>query len=800
MFTIVQKVITPLYRITGISQNQYNTFKNPIFILLSIVSIVLIGFAYANHFSNAFQFDDSHTIENNGAIQEIRPYTFFTDATTFSTLPANQTYRPYTVLENAIDYKIANGLNPVIFHIHIFITFILLCIVICVMIKNLLDHIDFSNYNPFWALSIALIFGTLCANAETVNYIIQRAEITAALFVIIGLTAFIHGGGWRKTLAYLIFPCIGFFAKEMALVFAPLLLLYILIFEEQTDLLHWYKKEQFKKCIRGLRKAFPAFLISILFYGIHTAMRPDSLALSHLSRYNYLITQPMVICHYILTYFIPYNLSADTDWAAYTSVLDYRVLLGILCIGILVYAALKASKHKETRLFSFGVLWFLIALLPTSSFIPLSEVLNDHRAFTPYIGLTIAFIFGTKYIIEKHLPSLLAQSKFRILLFVVFATFIGGNIYGIRQRNKVWRSELSLWKDTTIKSPKNARALMNYGIALMAKGEYSTAEKYYKKGIKISPNYTVLYINMGILKNAINKPTEAENNFKKALNLNTSSYAAWYHYGNFLNDQKRYLEAKNAFSKVIALSPNHIASLLSLLQIHHTLEDWKALRDLTTDAIQKFPNHTKVQQYITIAAQQKSKIVILEEDAKKNPTAEKYLGLSLNYFQNGNFNQTIDAARRALSLKKDYPEAYNNIGIAQFHLGNYNKAIESYEKALKIKPEYQLAKNNLAHAIAVRNSKTSETQNTAFLKTADDFLNYSLRCYNNKKYLECINAAKKSITIRPNANAYSNIGAAYNQLGEHELAIEACKQALKLDPNHRLAKGNLEHAYQLKNQ
>jgi len=37
----------------------------------------------------------------------------------------------------------------------------------------------------------------------------------------------------------------------------------------------------------------------------------------------------------------------------------------------------------------FGLLWYLIALLPTSLF-PLAEVMNDHRTFLPYIGFVIA--------------------------------------------------------------------------------------------------------------------------------------------------------------------------------------------------------------------------------------------------------------------------------------------------------------------------------------------------------------------------------------------------------------------------
>ena len=37
----------------------------------------------------------------------------------------------------------------------------------------------------------------------------------------------------------------------------------------------------------------------------------------------------------------------------------------------------------------------------------------------------------------------------------------------------------NLWYDGTIKSPNNGRGLMNYGLTLMARGDYDNAEDYF---------------------------------------------------------------------------------------------------------------------------------------------------------------------------------------------------------------------------------------------------------------------------------------------------------------------------------
>ena len=98
-------------------------------------------------------------------------------------------------------------------------------------------------------------------------------------------------------------------------------------------------------------------------------------------------------------------------------------------------------------------------------------------------------------------------------LFITF--FLTANAYGIYQRNKVWKDELSLWQDVTIKSPKNGRGHMNYGLALMADADYANAEIAFNKALEYAPNYSSIYTNLGILKNAIGDLESADKNFQK---------------------------------------------------------------------------------------------------------------------------------------------------------------------------------------------------------------------------------------------------------------------------------------------
>jgi len=759
--------------------------KASIFVLI-VVILVGLFLTYSNHFNNTFHFDDSHTIENNAAIKELTIGKFFKDGTTFSSLPSNQSYRPLTTTENAIDFAVTNSLNPKPFHIHIFIFYLLTCLVFGLFVYEL-------SKNKLLAIITASIFAFLTVNAETVNYIIQRAEITSALCILLGLYFYVKQGFFKRTHLYLVFPLIGFFSKEMTFVFSPLLFLYILVFEEDVHLLRFYKKQEFKGLLVSFKKAVPSILLTAAFLVFYAQMLPPTFSSGGLSKFEYFITQPWVVTHYMITYFFPFNLSADTDWVTFKTISDYRVILGFAIIVFLIWAALKMIKNERTKPIAFGLLWFFIALIPTSTIVPFSEVLNDHRTFIPYLGLTVATVFGIKYLLQKFNVNYKQNGSVKLILTVIIIGFIGANAYGVYQRNKVWETEESLWKDVTLKSPKNGRGMMNYGLALMAKSDYTNAEIYFNKAAKLNPTYTYIYINLGILKNATDDKIAAEQNFKYAIHLDPIQHNCWYYYGEFLFKEGRFLESTDCFKNVNQYSPSFLNTDYYLLQSYHQLSNWEALTNYSNTLLKNNPNHSLAKQYLEIAKNKTSINDVLELEISKNPSAEKYLDLSLKHYNNEEFKKCISAAKNALKLNPNYTAAYNNIGMAYFELLDYENSIKAFNKALELEPNNKLAKNNLA--ISNSQKHIFKALNTAQEKS-DFYLNLSLEKYNKKQYKQCIKFAELSNELSPNPNALNNICTAYNQLGNYTKAIEACNKALKMNPNHEFAKGNLTYAIQ----
>ena len=71
---------------------------------------------------------------------------------------------------------------------------------------------------------------------------------------------------------------------------------------------------------------------------------------------------------------------------------------------------------------------------------------------------------------------------------------------------------------------------MNYGLTLMARGDYDNAEDYFIKAHKKSPNWYTIKINLAILYGAKGNKKEAEKYFNEAINLNSSAPDPEYYY------------------------------------------------------------------------------------------------------------------------------------------------------------------------------------------------------------------------------------------------------------------------------
>lgn len=719
-----------------------STLRQPLFLVAAAVVLLLTFFAYSNHFNNPFQFDDSHTIEYNMSIRDMSNLpSFFTDAATFSTNPANRAWRPGVTTLNAINTAMSGGVpKPFWFHVTIFSGFIVLGVLLFFMVLHLLRE-SFPAFNGLhWAaLGATGLFWLHTANAETINYIISRSDAGSTLMIVAGLLMFMRWEKARKNYLFVLPFVLGFLIKEPAVMAVPLLVVYLWLYGtgENTLRNNWVRLAVAMLCLVVM------FLISRVF-------TPPSWTSGGGSWHEYLFTQFFVIVHYFNTFFLPVNLSADTDWGLVSGPGDDRVMAGLFIIGVLLFVAWRCSKQKETRGITFGLLWFFLALAPTSSVMPFAEVLNDHRTYFPYIGLIIALVSAVVFLLHKYE----AHAKIATLRYGavgMFAALLLAHTWGTHHRCQVWSSAETLWKDATEKSPGNGRAWMNYGLALMGKGDIAGAEIQFAEALRLSPYYSYANINMAIVKQRQGNTVMADTLYERALRYAPNDAESYNNYAWHLYNTGRSERAAQLAEAGLKLSANH-----------------ESLNNL---------------------------YAILGKGSATALTPEALLTKSLGLYNSGDFRGCISAAQEAIRLRPDYSLAWNNVSAGYIKLGLFDSAITAGQRAVELDTANAQAKGNMTYAAQQKKLFADKVAAVQQKPTHDGWLQLSLDWFNAGNFDNSIAAAGQALKIDPNSfAAYNNICAANNRLRNWNAAISAGENAVKLKPDSELAKNNLAEA------
>lgn len=675
--------------------------RRDIVTIIALILYVGLIFTYSNHFKNDFHFDDYHTITGNPSIKSLDNIPkFFQDGSTFSALPSNQSYRPLTSVSLALDYWLAgNNFDPFYFHLSTFIWFLLQGVMLFFLFRIILNRAMQHQWNEYFALFATALFMFHPATAETVNYVIARSDLISTVAVLASLLIYINYQGLRKYQLHILPMIFGVLVKPPTLMYAPILFVYILLFEEKVGLTEVFNNQQNrKKLLNTIRACIPVFITFIILYWFQAKMTPASWQPGGFNRTLYIATQTAVTAQYFFNFFLPLGLSADTDWSLFQSVIDIRVFGGTLFILILLGIAFYTANKEKMRPIAFGIFWFFLALIPTAV-TPLAEVLNDHRVFFPFVGLAISVTWAIALFLQSKEEAISSKPLYQYSIIGLAATVVIVFALWTRTRNDVWKTEESLWYDVSIKSPGNGRGLMNYGVIKMGQGDYKTALEYYTRAVELYPRYGTLQTNMGIIKNAMGNAAEAEMHFKKGVEYDPGNPSSHYFYATFLNGKGRYAEAIDRLEQACNMSPCYIVARQMLMDIYNKIGNSNRLKEIAAQTLQCDPADPVAAKYIN-GSTNTNPVALTNTDSQ---SPEQLLALSQTLYQSGDYKKCIEVAEKAIKQKPNFPEAYNNICAAYNEMKQWDKAIEAGKKAVELSPNFTLAKNNLAWSIENKN-------------------------------------------------------------------------------------------------
>lgn len=617
-------------------------------ILASSAALILVIAAYANFFHNSFHFDDDHVIVQNPSIRSLANWPrFFTDAHTFSSLPTNATYRPLVTLSFALDYAARHSLDPVPFHI----TQLVLLLATALLLVIVYWHL-FGRSEVLLAVAAAAIFCVHTANTETMNFLSSRSELISALGFLGALAIFIHWPERRKQLLYLIPLAIGALAKAPVVVFAGVVVAWTHLIER-------------KRWVDSFKQAIPSFLTGIaLLVGLNRMNAPEWIAGGG-SRLAYLITQPYVWLHYARLAILPVGLTADTDLETLPHWYDTNALAGDLFVIVLCLVIARLARTRELAPVSFGLAWFAITLIPTSSIFPLAEVANEHRLFFPLMGIAPAAVWIAELIARR-------RPAWRRYVMAAIAIAALGLAYGTFVRNRVWRTEETLWRDVTEKSPRNGRGWMNLGLTHMEAARYHEAKAAFDRASQFTPNYNTLEINRGVVASALGNQAEAEQHLTRALTLRADRNSHFY-YGRWLLQHGRGPEAEPHLAAAAKLAPTWMPPRTLALQIAVARGDAPRTASLANEIRSIDPT---------------------EALDVRCTSYRSCFDLGWKATQEKHHPEAAMAYRAALRYSGS-ATAWNNIGWELQSLGYRAEAAEAYRAALALDPGFSRARGNL---------------------------------------------------------------------------------------------------------
>jgi hypothetical protein len=514
-----------------------------------VTLVVLAG--YLHTLAYPFQFDDLMNIQANEALR--RPFD----------LAANWRFRPSRVVVSlSLAWNAAvTGLTPQGLRIGNLLIHLLSALLVGWIGKELTRRLASSTRadKRAWqpspetvGLVSALLFAAHPLATQAVTYLIQRTTSLAALLELATIALYLrarHDGGMRFWAGAWACAVLAAFTKEMS-VALPVLIGLTEVLLRRAGVPGRARLAMFLP--------FPLVLPLVAWtarlpWGAGGELMPAVSQSENVSRIAYLMTQLVVIPRYLGLALWPRGQSLMHDVPLHARP-DLPVHAGLALLVALSLAAWWLRTRAP--LVTYGWAWFLIAILPESSLVPIADLMNEHRTYLPLAGL----VFGAATALATWCGG--GRGRWLVPAALVVALTAATHV-----RNRVWRDETALWSDVLRHAPGNALALNNLGLEYRKAGRFAESEAAFRGAIAAEPARPNAYLNLGTMLSLRGRHADAVAVLDSAAVAAPGEWRVFFTLGSATWLAGDTVAAARAYERAIVLAPGEPAPRAALAQM-----------------------------------------------------------------------------------------------------------------------------------------------------------------------------------------------------------------------------------------
>ena len=659
-------------------------FDPDLLCLLLLLAFALI--AYADSFDATFHYDDITRIVENDAIFDLanvgRIYSY-----------CKERFLTYFTL--ALNYKIGK-LDPTGYHIfNFFIHYLAALFLYFLFMETLktpaMSKVDLRCSKRLAAFFVAGIFLLHPLQTQAVTYIIQRAESMAGMFYLGSLFFYVRA---RMTIPR--FTAAGYyglmilcaagaaFSKETAVTLPVMIVAYELLFFDTT------LRELVRKKV---------VIISLIPAGLIVAYKLGDLIQKDFyydptigfTRKQYILTELSVLVTYLRLFFWPAGQNLDWDYPVASTLLNVRTVTSLILLLALVLLAF--ISYRKSRFVTLGIVAFFLTLAPTSSIIPIKDVIYEHRMYLAIAFLAMASVQVVMQALEKIEGSSIRGRQIGLAATIILVLpLLTGLTYA---RNEVWINEISLWQDVVQKSPNGSRAHVNYGGALYQGGyaDLNQIKEQFEIAKRLCPHCPTPHYNLAFVYWKEGDYQQAIASSLEAIKLKPDYLDAIYHLSRIYRELEEWDNARVYLERLVSMSPGskYMRAYSDLADVYLQMglqdEAWR-LAETMTKMKGRVPRLDYYRGIIFYRLEdfERAKFYFSQATEDESKRAPSYLMLGQIHYLKEEYEQAEKTFHRVLEEDPWSFQAHYNLAILCERDNRIQEAVEHFEHARAVDP------------------------------------------------------------------------------------------------------------------